>query len=56
MSNYVLSDLLILVSFVIVMGAQFYVNHNYKKYSKVKNKKAFSSYWMLFHTCNYLTR
>lgn len=39
MTNYLLSDLFLVLSFVIVLSAQFYVNFNYKKYSKELNKK-----------------
>jgi len=42
MSNYLLNDLMIILSLVIVLGAQFYVNYNYKKYTKVKNAKGIS--------------
>jgi len=42
MSNYLLNDLMIILSLVIVLGAQFYVNYNYKKYKKVKNAKGIS--------------
>ena len=39
MEDYVLAQLLIIISFFITLGAQIYVNSSYKKYLKISNLK-----------------